>query len=1276
MTKPSDTSGKWDERCNAPTPVLRETESMFRLLFERSMDPIWLFDPQAGVFVDCNQAAVNLLGAGSRELMLQAHPTDFAPPLQPNGQSSRDFTASITAKVESDGGHRFEWLGRKLDGTDLPLEVVATSITSDGKKLHVIIAREITDRKKTENALRASQQLLSSVMESIDEALYRTGPDHSLTFANKAYLRLFGYDSIDAVRSTPRERLYANPSDRGQLINQLRQDGRFGPSEIEFARRDGGNFWGLISSTAIHDPQTGTLLYHVGSVTDVTERKRTEGALRESEARFRQLFERSADAISLIDGQTGRFIDANHACVDLMKFPGREELLGQTPSDVSPEFQPNGRRSTEMAGEVITRALAANSVRFEWVLRRFDGSEFYGEVALTKIQQGDRTLLMSITRDISERKRMEEQLRQLNATLERRIADRTAELTQSEARARTLVEHAPEAIVVFDGESGLFLECNENATRLYGLPREELLQRHPAEVSPPMQPDGTPSLQAAREKIQQACAGGTPVFEWTHRHSSGRLVPCEVRLVRLPAEGRTLLRGSVIDNTERERRERVQRATYQISEAVHMADNLDNLYQRIHAIVKSLMPAENFYIALFDAATETISFPYFLDEHGHKPAPFKLGTGLTGFVLRTGRPFLLGREMNRRKKQVGKAVTFEGFEEISYIESGKPAEIWLGVPLTVQGKPLGVMAVQDYHNPTAYGDEEKQILTFVAAQTALAIDRKRAEQALRERTERVLRHRNVLLELAQLDKSDFHARLERICALAAETLNTARVSYWSAMDAGSAIYCELLYALEGGCAVAASKGSRLQAAEYPDYFSALATHQMIVANHAESHQATRELAEGYLKPLGIGSMLDAPVWLHGRVVGVLCHEHIGPPREWTVEEIDFASSLATMVSLTFEAAQRTRSELALRESEEKHRALFEVSSQGVMLHDEKAFLEVNPAALRILGYETADQLIGRHPVELAPILQPDGTSSAVVAQKHINDCMTKGNSRFEWTTLNAKGASLDIEVILTRIPTGGSFIIQAIIDDITERKMAEAELLKSLAREKELGQLKSNFVSMVSHEFRTPLGIIMSSANILEDYLDQLDPEERKHHLESIHKNTRRMAEMMEEVLLIGRLDAGRMEFQPAPIDLRGVCQKLTDEIVSATERRCPIEFLSCPLGGDARADERLLQHVFTNLLNNAVKYSEPGRAVRFQIERDKGDAVCVVRDHGIGIPEADLPWLFNAFHRGRNVGQRAGTGLGLVIVKRCVELHGGTIKVESQLGEGTTITVRLPVYI
>jgi signal transduction histidine kinase len=106
-----------------------------------------------------------------------------------------------------------------------------------------------------------------------------------------------------------------------------------------------------------------------------------------------------------------------------------------------------------------------------------------------------------------------------------------------------------------------------------------------------------------------------------------------------------------------------------------------------------------------------------------------------------------------------------------------------------------------------------------------------------------------------------------------------------------------------------------------------------------------------------------------------------------------------------------------------------------------------------------------------------------------------------------------------------------------------------------------------------------------------------------------------------------------------------------------------------------LLRHIFTNLLTNAVKYSEAGQAVRFELKREGNELVCAIVDRGIGIPDADREWLFTAFQRGQNVGERPGTGLGLVIVKRCVDLHGGKIKIESELGRGTTVIVKIPAF-
>jgi len=243
--------------------------------------------------------------------------------------------------------------------------------------------------------------------------------------------------------------------------------------------------------------------------------------------------------------------------------------------------------------------------------------------------------------------------------------------------------------------------------------------------------------------------------------------------------------------------------------------------------------------------------------------------------------------------------------------------------------------------------------------------------------------------------------------------------------------------------------------------------------------------------------------------------------------------------------------------------------------------------------------------------------------------------------------------------------------DITQRKRAEEELRKTLERERELGQLKSNFVSMVSHEFRTPLGIIQSSAELLRDFYQKMQPSEREEQLDSITGNIRRMAGMMEEVLVLSRLDAGKLDFHPAALNLELFCRRVVDEVLSATNRRCTIELSTNYATPTAEVDERLLGHIFTNLLSNAVKYSEPGTAVCFSVTREGREAVCQVRDRGIGIPEEDQQQLFKAFHRGSNVGTRPGTGLGLLLVKRCAELHGAKVQVRSRLGEGTTVTVR-----
>jgi signal transduction histidine kinase len=235
------------------------------------------------------------------------------------------------------------------------------------------------------------------------------------------------------------------------------------------------------------------------------------------------------------------------------------------------------------------------------------------------------------------------------------------------------------------------------------------------------------------------------------------------------------------------------------------------------------------------------------------------------------------------------------------------------------------------------------------------------------------------------------------------------------------------------------------------------------------------------------------------------------------------------------------------------------------------------------------------------------------------------------------------------------------------------ELRTALHSERELVRMKSQFVNTVSHEFRTPLGVILSSADILTHYLDRLPAEDRTRHLRDIQDSSGQMSRMLEQVLDLGRIDADRFSYHPKPLDLALVLERIAAESRSAhggEVRLCIVGALDGSV-----ADEALLRHILLNLLSNARKYSAGGSVIELSANRDCGDAVLIVRDHGIGIPAQDLEHVFETFSRASNATGIPGTGLGLDIVKRCVALHRATIHLESLEGRGTTVTVRLPLF-
>ncbi|MCC7451026.1 MAG: PAS domain S-box protein [Anaerolineae bacterium] len=332
------------------------------------------------------------------------------------------------------------------------------------------------------------------------------------------------------------------------------------------------------------------------------------------------------------------------------------------------------------------------------------------------------------------------------------------------------------------------------------------------------------------------------------------------------------------------------------------------------------------------------------------------------------------------------------------------------------------------------------------------------------------------------------------------------------------------------------------------------------------------------------------------------------------------------------------------------RALIMASPDGMVVVDRSRVVRfANPAAERLLGYQA-----GQMPGKLFTTAVTPGYA------KEVEVCCADDQTRL-------------LEMNTVEIAWAGDLAYLVTLRDVTDRARYTELLRVQLEQERELLELKERFISMVSHEFRTPLTVILSSAELLEAYADRLSSDKRFGHIRRIEDQAKRMSHMLESVLTISRAKAGKLIFSPVPIDLKAFCQHILDDLRANHPTQQLVFNTSGNLDG-IYVDETLVQHMLLNLLSNAVKYSPAGGTITLTVARQDSTVLIQISDTGIGIPVDDQKRLFEPFHRGRNTKNIQGTGLGLTIVKNSVEIHGGTIDCDSREGAGTTFTIRLPV--
>jgi PAS domain S-box-containing protein len=372
-------------------------------------------------------------------------------------------------------------------------------------------------------------------------------------------------------------------------------------------------------------------------------------------------------------------------------------------------------------------------------------------------------------------------------------------------------------------------------------------------------------------------------------------------------------------------------------------------------------------------------------------------------------------------------------------------------------------------------------------------------------------------------------------------------------------------------------------------------------------------------------------------------------------------------------AEKQHAEAALRESEEKFTAIFHDSLDVILIVNSETgyILNINNAVQRVLGYKP-EALIGQH---FSTLFGSQASKSKMLMPLDAFSAVFEAS-----TFLRADGSLCTMDVTATMIPWEKGAAILATLRDVTESRQAREALLRvelmkeELTRERELVQLKENFISMVSHEFRTPLAVIMTSAEMLEYYFDRLTPQKRVEQLHKIKAQADEMTELLNDVLFISRAKAGKLRFQPSVTNLATFCQDMIEHVKLRSDYQ-PHNIVFRQVGDVSAvyADEKLLQHIVTNLLDNALKYSAHASEVLLEVRAEAERVIIRVVDHGMGIPPEAHPYLFEPFFRADNASSISGTGLGLAIVKNSVEIHQGTITFESPPGVGTTFVVTLP---
>lgn len=528
-----------------------------------------------------------------------------------------------------------------------------------------------------------------------------------------------------------------------------------------------------------------------------------------------------------------------------------------------------------------------------------------------------------------------------------------------------------------------------------------------------------------------------------------------------------------------------------------------------------------------------------------------------------------------------------------------------------------------------------------------------------EKHERSIRFKEALLSLSKETFQSVEKSFNTLTELAGNTIAVNRTSIWFYDSDKRAISCRDLFIKDKDIH---ESGLSLDSKDYPKYFSAININKPIIADDAQNSEFTNEFTDSYLKPLGISSMLDVPIWQKGEVTGIICCEHTGEIRRWLSEEEAFLINIAKSVSETMVSSERFRIELELQKLSQ---AVIQ-SQASVVITDPEGNIEyVNPHFSLVTGYSRQEAIgqnprilkSGRHSDQFYDELWKTITSGKTWKGEI---CNKNKDGELYWESasispiVNAKG-----EVV--------NFV--AVKQDVTELKKAKEEA-ESATR------AKSDFLANMSHELRTPLNAILGFSEILVMEMAGDLNDIQKEYLNDVYESGSHLLLLINDILDLSKVESGNIELDLSKVDISSLIERCLVFFKEKTmTKKLEITKNIEDYTDDFLADELKLKQVLINLIGNAVKFTEDNGRITIYTQKSDKYFKITVEDTGIGIDKKDINKLFEPFHQLENVYTKKvqGTGLGLALSKKMIELHGGKLTVKSVPGEGSSFTIKIP---